>query len=77
MQRFKRDDVDLVTKWRHEIGHDDSDDGPPIAEAAVLACLEPDVAVVYGDDPISGIRNGVIGGSVIWAIIIAIFALFA
>ena len=63
------------TEWRHETGYDAYDDQPAKDEEAVLACLEADVAEDYGGDPIRGIRNGVIAGSLIWAFILAIIFL--
>ena len=62
-------------EWRHEIGYDVYDDRPAEDEEAILACLEADVDAGSCGDPIKGIRNGVIAGSLVWALIAAFILL--
>ncbi|NNC64424.1 MAG: hypothetical protein HKN84_06535 [Gammaproteobacteria bacterium] len=75
MQSLKRDNLTSVTESDHEIGYDEPDDQPALDEEAVLACLDADVTPNYGGEPITGIRNGIICGTLIWAMILSVFVL--
>ena len=53
----------------------DPDDQLVLTEEAVQTFLESDLVTEHDGDPAMGIRNGVIGGSLIWTFISAIIFL--
>jgi len=60
-----------------ESEHDNTEIEPSLDNEATLALLEADVSQPRGGDPVAGIRNGVVGGLIIWSAIALILVLVA
>lgn len=65
------------TSSRRECERDDVTSEPDLDDAAVSALLETRIDLPPSDDPLIGIRNGVIAGLVLWTAIALIFVLIA
>ena len=75
MQAVRCDESSSTTEYDQEIGYRDPDDQLDLNPEAVQTLLESDLVTEHDGYPATGIRNGVIGGSLIWKFIVAIIFL--